>query len=67
MSKTHIHPVPADFNAQTLMDRDTYEKWYAQSLQDPDTLSADRARDFPDCKTPRDTVSDWDLHYVTHP
>jgi acetyl-CoA synthetase len=52
MSKTHIHPVPADFKAQTLMDRDTYEKWYAQSINDPDTFWADRAREFLDWKTP---------------
>ncbi|WP_300492225.1 acetate--CoA ligase [uncultured Alcanivorax sp.] len=61
MSKTHIHPVPADFKAQTLMDRDTYEKWYAQSINDPDTFWADRAREFLDWKTPWDTVSDWDF------
>ena len=58
MSKTHIHPVPADFKAQTLMDRDTYEKWYAQSINDPDTFWADRARELLDWKTPWDTVSD---------
>ena len=62
MSKTHIHPVPADFKAQTLMDRDTYEKWYAQSINDPDTFWADRAREFLDWKTPWDTVSDWDFN-----
>ena len=62
MSKTHIHPVPADFKAQTLMDRDTYEKWYEQSINDPDTFWADRAREFLDWKTPWDTVSDWDFN-----
>ena len=61
MSKTHIHPVPADFKAQSLMDRDTYEKWYAQSIDDPDTFWADRARELLDWKTPWDTVSDWDF------
>ena len=62
MPKTHIHPVPADFKAQTLMDRDTYETWYAQSINDPDTFWADRAREFLDWKTPWDTVSDWDFN-----
>ena len=62
MSKTHIHPVPADFKAQTLMDRDTYEKWYEQSINDPDNFWADRAREFLDWKTPWDTVSDWDFN-----
>ena len=62
MSKTHIHPVPADFKAQTLMDRDTYEKWYAQSINDPDTFWAERARELLDWKTPWDTVSDWDFN-----
>ncbi len=62
MPKTHIHPVPADFKAQTLMDRDTYEKWYEQSINDPDTFWADRAREFLDWKTPWDTVSDWDFN-----
>ena len=62
MSKTHIHPVPAEFKAQTLMDRDTYEKWYAQSIDDPDTFWAERARELLDWKTPWDTVSDWDFN-----
>jgi len=62
MSKTHIHPVPADFKAQSLMDRDTYEKWYAQSIDDPETFWAERARELLDWKTPWDTVSDWDFN-----
>ena len=40
MSQVHIHPVPAEYKKQTLMDRDTYDRWYAQSINDPDTFWA---------------------------
>ena len=60
-SKPNLHPVPADFKAQTLMDRDTYNAWYAQSVNDPDTFWAERAKQFLDWQTPWNTVSDWNF------
>jgi len=61
MSQVHIHPVPAEYKKQTLMDRDTYDRWYAQSINDPDTFWAERAEQFLDWKTPWETVSEWDF------
>ena len=61
MSQVHTHPVPAEYKKQTLMDRDTYDRWYAQSINDPDTFWAERAEQFLDWKTPWDTVSEWDF------
>ena len=61
MSQVHIHPVPAEYKKQTLMDRDTYDRWYAQSINDPDTFWAERAEQFLDWKTPWNTVSEWDF------
>ncbi len=61
MSQVHIHPVPAEYKKQTLMDRDTYDRWYAQSINDPGTFWAERAEQFLDWKTPWDTVSEWDF------
>ncbi|MZR64336.1 acetate--CoA ligase [Alcanivorax sp. DP30] len=62
MSKPIVHPVPEAFKAQTLMDRERYDRLYAQSINDPDTFWADRANEFLDWKTPWDTVSDWDFN-----
>ncbi len=61
MSEHKIHPVPESFKRQTLMDRDTYERWYAQSVNDPETFWAARAEELLDWHTRWDTVSDWDF------
>ncbi|GAA5129711.1 acetate--CoA ligase [Alloalcanivorax gelatiniphagus] len=61
MSEQKIHPVPEAFKRQTLMDRETYDRWYQQSVSDPDTFWADRADELLDWKTRWDTVSDWDF------
>ncbi|EKF75350.1 acetyl-CoA synthetase [Alcanivorax hongdengensis A-11-3] len=61
MSNPHVYPVPADFKQQALMDRDTYERWYQQSISDPDSFWAARAEELLDWKQPWNTVSDWDF------
>src|SRR5690606_41611489 len=61
MSEHKIHPVPESFKRQTLMDRDTYERWYAQSVNGPETFWAARAEELLDWHTRWDTVSDWDF------
>ena len=61
MSEQKIYPVPEAFKRQTLMDRQTYDRWYQQSIDDPDTFWAERADQLLDWQTRWDTVSDWDF------
>ena len=59
MSEQKIYPVPEAFKRQTLMDRQTYDRWYQQSIDDPDTFWAERADQLLDWQTRWDTVSDY--------
>ncbi len=61
MSQVHIHPVPAEYKKQTLMDRDTYDRWYAQSINLPDTVWSDRSQHFLYSYTPWDTLPECDI------
>ena len=61
MSEQKIHPVPDSFKRQTLMDRETYQRWYQQSIDDPDTFWAERADELLDWHTRWNKVSD--CHY----
>ena len=36
MSDVHVHRVKAEWKKRALIDRDTYDKWYKDSVKDPD-------------------------------
>ncbi|APH74076.1 acetate--CoA ligase [Aquibium oceanicum] len=36
MSDVHVHRVKADWKKRALIDRDTYDKWYKDSVKDPE-------------------------------
>jgi acetyl-CoA synthetase len=61
MSEGKIHPVPEDFRRQALMDADTYERWYRESIENPDAFWGERAREFLDWEREWDQVSKWDF------
>ena len=45
MSASNVYPVAGNIKRDALIDRDTYQSWYRQSLDDPDTFWGDRARE----------------------
>ena len=61
MSEVKLHPVPEAFRKQALMTREQYDSWYQQSITDPDTFWAERARDTLDWMSEWRTVSEWDF------
>ena len=36
MSEFKTHPVPDEFRRQAHIDAETYERWYQESLENPD-------------------------------
>ncbi|MBF0421585.1 MAG: acetate--CoA ligase [Magnetococcales bacterium] len=59
MSK--VYPVTKHFADNAFINEDIYQRWYQQSLQDPDTFWGERAREFLHWFKPWDRVSDCDL------
>ena len=45
MSANNVYPVSDHSKRQALIDRDTYQYWYRQSLDDPDTFWSERANE----------------------
>jgi acetyl-CoA synthetase len=62
MSEHKTYGVPESFKRQTLMDRATYDRWYQQSVTEPDRFWAARAEELLDWQTRWTTVSDWDFN-----
>ena len=61
MSDHTVYPIHDGF-ADAHIDRDTYESWYRQSLEDPEAFWAARAREFLDWQAPWSAVVDADLN-----
>ncbi len=61
MPDEKIYPVPDSFKASANIDAQTYERMYAQSVQEPDRFWADQAERFLDWTKGWHTVSQVDL------
>jgi acetyl-CoA synthetase len=61
MSDEKIYPVPDSFKAAAHIDAQTYERMYAQSVQEPDRFWAEQAERFLDWIKGWHTVSQVDL------
>ena len=58
---SELYSVPPNIKARTLIDGDTYQRMYRQSIEEPDVFWADQAKTFLDWYQPWHTVSDADL------
>ena len=61
MSEHKRYPVPEPVRERAHIDRALYEKWYRQSIEDPDSFWAARAEELLDWFQPWQQVSDWDF------
>ena len=58
---SELYSVPPNIKVRTLIDGDTYQRMYRQSIEEPDVFWADQAKTFLDWYQPWHTVSDADL------
>ncbi len=58
---SELYPVPENIMARTLMDDDTYQRLYAQSINDPNSFWANQAEAFLTWNKPWHTVSKADI------
>lgn len=58
---SELYSVPSNIKARTLIDGDTYQRMYRQSIEEPDLFWADQAKTFLDWYQPWHTVSHADL------
>ncbi|MBF0147420.1 MAG: acetate--CoA ligase [Magnetococcales bacterium] len=59
MSK--VYPVPRQFADNAFINEEKYQRWYKQSIADPETFWGDRAREFVHWFKPWNRVMDCDL------
>ncbi|HIJ84561.1 MAG TPA: AMP-binding protein, partial [Magnetococcales bacterium] len=59
MSK--VYPVPEHFAENAFINEEKYQRWYKQSLEDPETFWGDRAREFVHWFKPWDRVMNCDI------
>ncbi len=55
------HPVPEAIKANAHINKEKYDTWYAQSINDPDTFWADRANELITWTKPWQQVSQYDF------
>lgn len=55
------HPVPEAIKAKAHINKEKYDSWYAQSINDPDTFWADRANELITWTKPWTQVSEYDF------
>lgn len=55
------HPVPEAIKAKAHINKEKYDSWYAQSINDPDTFWADRANELITWTKPWKQVSEYDF------
>ncbi len=55
------HRVPENFKAKTFVNKETYQQWYEQSISDPDTFWASRAKELLSFDQPWDKVQSSDF------
>ena len=58
---SELYSVPSNIKARALIDGDTYQRMYRQSIEEPDVFWADQAKTFLDWYQPWHTVSAADL------
>ena len=58
---SELYTVPSNIKARALIDGDTYQRMYRQSIEEPDVFWADQAKTFLDWYQPWHTVSAADL------
>ncbi|PCJ37880.1 MAG: acetate--CoA ligase [Moraxellaceae bacterium] len=46
MSESHVYPVKPDYAAGANITKEQYDRWYQESINDPDTFWAKRAKEF---------------------
>jgi acetyl-CoA synthetase len=61
MSGSKLYPVAESFKRSALIDRATYEAWYRESLDSPDTFWASRASELLDWMSPWQSVHGGDF------
>jgi acetyl-CoA synthetase len=61
MSGSKLYPVAETFKRSALIDRATYEAWYRESLDSPDTFWASRASELLDWMSPWQSVHSGDF------
>ncbi len=61
MSGSKLYPVAETFKRSALMDRATYQAWYRESLDSPDTFWASRANELLDWMSPWQSVHSGDF------
>ena len=58
---TDSYPVPSEYATQAHIDDSTYQSWYRQSVEEPDSFWDEKAREFLTWERTWDTVSEADL------
>ncbi|MCC1497894.1 AMP-binding protein, partial [Alcanivorax sp. 1008] len=61
MSGSKLYPVPETAKRDALIDRATYDAWYRESINSPDTFWSARANELLDWMTPWHTVHSGDF------
>jgi acetyl-CoA synthetase len=61
MSGSKLYPVPASSKRDALIDQATYQRWYRESLDSPDSFWAARATELLDWISPWHTVQSGDF------
>jgi acetyl-CoA synthetase len=61
MSSIKTYPVNEQFKHQALIDKPTYDAWYKESIDSPDTFWAARANEFITWDKPWANISEWDF------
>jgi acetyl-CoA synthetase len=62
MSSIKTYPVNEQFKRQALIDKPTYDAWYKESIESPDTFWAARANEFISWDKPWSSISEWDFN-----
>lgn len=62
MSSIKTYPVNEQFKRQALIDKPTYDAWYKESIESPDTFWAARANEFISWDKPWNSISEWDFN-----
>ena len=61
MSQSPVYPVPDDWRDRALIDKQTYEKMYRLSVDEPDTFWSEQASSFLNWDRPWDKVCEYDF------
>ncbi|MCB1649296.1 MAG: acetate--CoA ligase [Pseudomonadales bacterium] len=62
MSDSRIYPVSQELAATSLMNKETYQRLYQQSIHEPEVFWTERAKEFIDWMKPWDTLHSGGFH-----